>query len=140
MIKQNVVSKRLYYIGIALALTLAGVYLYMKANGLTISLSFSPCPIYENLGIYCPGCGGTRAINALMRGEIWQSLLYHPVILYVLGIYLIFMISYTLHRLTKGKLPYLKVNYVTLITILAVILMQWAIKVFLQLEYGYLLL
>jgi Protein of unknown function (DUF2752) len=31
------------------------------------------CPIRAVLGIDCPGCGGTRALTALMRGDLRQA-------------------------------------------------------------------
>lgn len=42
-----------------------------------------PCLFYIFTGAYCPGCGGTRAVRALFRGEIKRSFLYHPFVLYV---------------------------------------------------------
>ena len=33
-----------------------------------------PCVTYERLGIYCPGCGVTRCILALMQGNLWLAL------------------------------------------------------------------
>jgi hypothetical protein len=37
--------------------------------------SFYPhCPIYAYLHIQCPGCGGTRALAALLRGHIVEAL------------------------------------------------------------------
>ena len=42
-----------------------------------------PCVFQELTGLYCPGCGGTRALKALMKGDVITSILYHPLILYV---------------------------------------------------------
>lgn len=28
------------------------------------------CPFFEATGLLCPGCGGTRALAALMRGDL----------------------------------------------------------------------
>jgi len=32
--------------------------------------SWGVCPSYAILGIYCPGCGGMRAVNDLTNGEV----------------------------------------------------------------------
>lgn len=42
--------------------------------------TISGCWIWRNLHVYCPGCGGTRAVEALFRGEILRSFSYHPAV------------------------------------------------------------
>ena len=32
------------------------------------------CPIHAVTGWYCPGCGGTRAVGALLRGDVVAAL------------------------------------------------------------------
>jgi Protein of unknown function (DUF2752) len=37
--------------------------------------SFYPrCPIYELFHLKCPGCGGTRALAALLHGNLFEAL------------------------------------------------------------------
>lgn len=36
------------------------------------------CPMYAFTGIFCPGCGGTRATLALLRGDLLLSLRCNP--------------------------------------------------------------
>ncbi len=42
-----------------------------------------PCLFQRLTGLYCPGCGATRALRALLKGRLLQSLLYHPLVLYL---------------------------------------------------------
>ena len=42
-----------------------------------------PCPFQFVTGLYCPGCGGTRALLALLSGNVKESLYYHPFVLYM---------------------------------------------------------
>ena len=52
------------------------------AGAVTILLIFDPaqcrwlpkCVFYELSGIYCPGCGATRALYAALHGEVMRSL------------------------------------------------------------------
>jgi hypothetical protein len=37
-----------------------------------------PCFFKSNFGIDCPGCGMQRAFIALLKGEFYQSLCFHP--------------------------------------------------------------
>jgi len=36
-----------------------------------------PCPFREALGLPCPGCGLSRALSALLRGEWRQAIAWH---------------------------------------------------------------
>jgi hypothetical protein len=54
-------------------------------DGLTI------CPVALLTGVACPGCGMSRAIAWMMRGDLERSLAYHPlaplvVIIVVIGV------------------------------------------------------
>lgn len=47
-------------------------------------LGFTPeCPFHKVTGLYCPGCGGTRALILFFRGEWLRSILYHPMVMYL---------------------------------------------------------
>lgn len=41
----------------------------------------SECYFKVHWNIYCPGCGGTRALLALIRGDVVQSMKYNPIVL-----------------------------------------------------------
>lgn len=64
-----------------------------------------PCLMWNLFGWYCPGCGGTRAVKALLSGDILKSFYYHPVAPYAAALYAWFMVSNTVEILSKGKLP-----------------------------------
>jgi Protein of unknown function (DUF2752) len=36
--------------------------------------SWGLCPLYASTGIYCPGCGGLRAVNDLTDGHVGAAL------------------------------------------------------------------
>ncbi len=41
--------------------------------------SFYPvCPIHQYLHLYCPGCGSTRALAALLHGRVIEAMHYNP--------------------------------------------------------------
>lgn len=46
-----------------------------------------PCGLVTFFHIYCPGCGGTRALFAMLHGHFIESLYYNPAV--VLGALLI---------------------------------------------------
>ena len=63
-------------------------------------LSFR-CVMSRVLHLYCPGCGGTRAVKALLRGNIMVSALYHPFVIYCAAVALVFAVSYVIYWKTK---------------------------------------
>jgi hypothetical protein len=52
----------------AAALAAASVALHLRDPH--VSHSWGVCPLYALTGIYCPGCGGLRAVNDLTHGQI----------------------------------------------------------------------
>lgn len=74
----------------------AGLFLYLKAARRFPVFS---CVLYSLLGIYCPGCGGTRALEALLQGHFLASFRYHPLVLYTAVLYGGFMATQTWERL-----------------------------------------
>ena len=44
-----------------------------------------PCLFHLFTGLYCPGCGGTRAAIHLLHGHIAASFQYHPFVLYAVA-------------------------------------------------------
>lgn len=42
-----------------------------------------PCLTKTTFKIYCPACGGTRAVSSLLRFDIIDSLCHNPIVLYI---------------------------------------------------------
>ncbi|MCI8490691.1 MAG: DUF2752 domain-containing protein [Lachnospiraceae bacterium] len=97
-------EKNLYIIGLCLPWIGAAVcLLYGRLpEGLAAKI-MAPCMFHTITGFYCPGCGGSRAVAALVRGEILLSFLYHPIVMYCAVIYLWFMGSHIIERFIKHK-------------------------------------
>ncbi|MCR5452204.1 MAG: DUF2752 domain-containing protein [Lachnospiraceae bacterium] len=67
------------------------------------------CLFHELTGLFCPGCGGTRALYAFFRGDFISSFRYHPFVLYsaVSFIYIIYtLIRYLLRKRSKNDGEY----------------------------------
>ena len=63
-----------------------------------------PCIFHQVTGFYCPGCGGTRAVLALLKGNIIQSFLYHPIVVFTAVLFIWYGISHVLEWISRGKL------------------------------------
>jgi len=54
--------------------------LYPKRDAL--AFQEEACAFSRTLHLYCPGCGGTRAIMYLLKGDLLRSLLANPIPVY----------------------------------------------------------
>ncbi|MBR4168837.1 MAG: DUF2752 domain-containing protein [Lachnospiraceae bacterium] len=99
------------------------------------------CAFHRVTGYYCPGCGITRACFALASGQVVKSLLYHPVPLYLLGLYVTWM-GFITYRIVsthtgresqdqKNRLFYRRFE-IAIYVMVAILLLQWVIKLLLQ--------
>lgn len=61
----------------ATAVALAGGAL-VRAESPTSNPILPPCPLYALTGIYCPGCGSTRATHALLNGDLIAAFDFNP--------------------------------------------------------------
>ena len=43
-----------------------------------VSAMYPACPFYALTGLLCPGCGATRALAALLHGNILEALRFNP--------------------------------------------------------------
>ena len=116
-----------------------GLIVLWAAAGYFLKLEFNlpPCLFHRLTGLYCPGCGGTRAVRLLFTGHIWKSFLYHPGVLFAAVLYLWFMVSQTIERFSNGKLKVgLPYSDKFLYWEMAVILLQCLIKNLVKISLG----
>lgn len=87
------------------------------------------CIFYRYFHIYCPGCGGTRSLAALFQGDIGMSLWYHPLVVYVVLVFLFRVIclisEYVLHKTLMRKAKF----YTVFLSIaMGIVLLNWLLK------------
>lgn len=64
----------------------AGAWMLWKFDPNVAGNPFPPCMFYAFTGHYCIGCGLTRALHALVHGDIVQAFSMNPLGLIVLGL------------------------------------------------------
>ena len=102
----------LYYIGWALLL-LAGLFLF--CTGVLNFRIPGGCVFRALTGLYCPGCGGTRAVTEMLHGRLLSSLYYHPAVLPSAVMYVLFMGSHTVAKIwPAGKIKGMRFRFVYL--------------------------
>lgn len=104
------------------ALIIKGIAVRYNINILT------ECQFRHLTGLYCPGCGGTRAFIYLIHGNIPKSILYHPLVIYAVVLTTVFYVSQTLRFLTHGGVKGIHLKYFYLYIALFLVVANFLIK------------
>ena len=75
---------------------------YLLWRDILGSPTISGCWIWANFHVYCPGCGGTRALEALFRGQLLRAFYFHPAVPVIVGAVGTYLLSQTIWRL-RGR-------------------------------------
>jgi len=88
----------------------------------------SLCPIALITGIACPGCGMTRAVAHLIRGDMAAALTYHPIVIPVLALAAVAWGWFLLWRLGRaGPVPRRWLNTTILASAVALVAV-WVVR------------
>jgi hypothetical protein len=64
------------------------------------------CFFYKITGLYCPGCGTLRAIEASAAGDFWTAFLYNPFLFIAAIPFILYMIIiHSMRRIKKKWIP-----------------------------------
>lgn len=114
----------LYIIGLIIIVFLIIFNIILGGLHLKLEEVFPPCPLYSNTGFYCPGCGGTRAMISLLKGNILMSIYYNAFYVYIVIFGLLFMVSQTIEIITKGKVKGIKYKNIYMILPIIILVVQ----------------
>ena len=99
MDKKRTLETELFYIGLIFLGIGAGAWAVYRFG---VGIPSMPCFFDRVFGMYCPGCGGTRALTALLHGRVLEAVGYHPLIPYAVVVGGGFMVTQGLERLGVG--------------------------------------
>ena len=68
---------------------------------------YIPCPIHELTNLYCPGCGVTRMLLAILRLDFYKAFRYNPLAFILLPVAIVLVID-NLYKSYKNKTPIYK--------------------------------
>lgn len=132
---RGITEKKIFYIGLA-ALPVGMLIYYFFEDIIYPFLPFQGC-VWDNLlGIYCPGCGGTRAFRAFLKGDFLSSFWYHPLVGYCIIIYCIYMGSHFLSLLSKGRVKGVYFRNWFLYGALIILVVNFLAKNYLRIRHG----
>lgn len=125
------------------SISILGVLTYMLCYHIykwKFYIPFSYCGFHDFLHLYCPGCGGTRAVDALLSFRFIDSFLANPIILYMAGIgayYYIFAV-YTFLIKKDGKIYYklsVRLLWIALGIVVSFFILRNILLIFLKIDY-----
>lgn len=103
MKKQTSLEDQLYIVGICLPVVVVFAW-FLYRSLMQVPFFGMPCLLHTLTGYYCPGCGGTRAVEALLHMQLFRSFCYHPLVVYAAAVYLWFMVSQTAEKLSGHRI------------------------------------
>lgn len=129
MLPNDKIDTYFYITGWVCIMLLAVAAIVINVTGTNVLKSMPPCAFNEVTHLYCPGCGGTRSLFALFRGDIIHSFFYHPFNLYAFIICGWFMVSQTVQRVSRNRLKIgMHFRPIYLWLALVIILVNWIVK------------
>jgi hypothetical protein len=89
---------------------------------------YPPCMFHLLTGLYCAGCGSTRAIHYFLHGRIVKAFSYNPlvvILLVPLGFFVLNHLRFVLWG-KKWRIPEIKTKYIWLLII--IIFLYWILR------------
>jgi hypothetical protein len=90
--------------------------------------SYGYCPVYALTGIYCPGCGGMRAVHNLTDGRIIDSLHSNLIAIPLLATFAIFVGMWTVRAWRGQRMTIPQVSRPLLLVLLVVIIIYSVLR------------
>lgn len=65
-----------------------------------------PCIFHEITGFYCPGCGMTRCLNALLHFDFYQAFRYNMLMILLIPFFTIYLCGWIYLKVTKKEVKW----------------------------------
>ncbi|MCR5691925.1 MAG: DUF2752 domain-containing protein [Eubacterium sp.] len=138
----NSTDKLFYFFGLLIFAGLICVAFLTRSGILVLSHMGFRCDFHSMTGLYCPGCGGTRAVIALVTGHPVQSFFLHPFVPCTAGFFGLYILWNSLasllsHIKKETKIPFWHFRSLYVFLGLAILFLQWLAKNILLIVGGY---
>ena len=121
------------HVGIVLLLLFYPLYVRLAQ---TLFPSFSGCILHDYLFVYCPMCGGTRALTAMLHLQFAKAFSYNPLV--VVGVFFALILdAVLLIRILKKKEPMITVSNGAWVALASVLILYGILRNVLMICYGY---
>jgi hypothetical protein len=65
---------------------------------------YLPCPFHQFTGLFCPGCGSTRATHHLLHGRLGTAFGYNPLLVVALP-FVVYGVAQSARRWVRAEVP-----------------------------------
>ena len=122
----------------AVIISMIAVWIFLLIfNVHPTQLNNNRCYFYYNYGVFCPGCGGTRAFESMLYGNFLKSFIYHPIVIMTVFTLLFSEISYLTYFVTRGKILFYELGVKHFIAIDLIFVINFLIKNLIVLYFNY---
>lgn len=84
---------------------------------------YVPCIFRKITHLYCPGCGITRMLAAILTGDFYQALRYNPLICILLPLVIVYLVDYLINQARGQKSLLVRTpNWVWILMIVALVI------------------
>ena len=129
----NKVCKRIIIINIVVAVLVAG---FVVVTLLLKDREEMQCVFYNLTGLYCPGCGGTRAVYSLLRLRIFDAIKYNITVPFGAFVYIYYNVRAFIAGLKNDTEYFKNQKYPLCIVLVAVLLLNFVFKNVLLIFFG----
>lgn len=110
-----------YYVPLILLIAVSIVYAVLTSNAIDSGEELIKCSFKEKFSLYCPGCGGSRSLVALLTLRPLRSFLLFPALLVTVAILIDLYVRVTLSFIKNNEI-YIKKFKLSLLIIIPVII------------------
>lgn len=108
----------------------------MSLGSFLYGMFHMPCLFRLLTGLYCPGCGGTRALVYLAQGRLLKSVVYHPLVFYGVTALTAELLTAWIAKRTGKPECYLGHEQLLIRAGVGIILINWLVKNILMIGFG----
>ena len=129
--QETTLETQLYHWGwivlITVAALIAGKRIFFP--DFSISGQMPPCVFHRLTGYFCPGCGGTRSVTALLSGRFLVCAVDYPMVFYAVAVYFWFMFSQSVDRISHHRIPIgMKYRHAWIYASLVIVIIHFILK------------
>lgn len=121
-------EKTLYILSSLVIIFSIFISIILKKFNLEISFSPYPCLSNKFLHIYCPGCGGTRALRLLLEFSFLKSFMYNPIVLYIFILFIYYYVGTTIYIISKGNYKIFTFSTSMIYTAIIILLLNFILR------------